>query len=245
MMSCVLLAIASLLTGSSAHAEAITEYVHITATQISDSTLKQAVGVLTLTGRTRADTSIALYEKFQGRFRRVPDLDLDLYPPVSLCGNADEFGGRVVGYRYIVTAVQSGWAEIVYDPAGDRRGWLKRSDVTDDFYAEWLLLDDRWDVQNDYVDILWLSPDGTREIYDGPSARSRKKLVSREDVGLGTGRLRVLDARSGYLQVGQVADPSGQGNVGVEKADILPLGWVPLRDRKGRLSVWFYCFDVD
>lgn len=180
------------------------------AEDVSPQALADAVGFLALSPGEVSTRTVLTYRRHG--------------PGFTVLGALDLHDARYAGRPFLVLAREGGFARIVTNPATGGAVWvdidgLRRSSWT----TTLAMLEDLSDVQ-DRIDIFSLAPASVRRVCPAPGLMEACPSYGKDELG----PLRILAQRGDYIQIGREAP---QGTLPP------PVGWVPIHDEGGRLSL--------
>ncbi len=215
------------------------ETYQVKAADISDPVLRTMIGIATLSvgiGPDGKEASLQSYDQDGDRFTPGAALQLDRTHPISrfqIGIDAVVDRSRALVRRYPALARKGMYVEVALDPAAHAKAWLRRT-PDGDFPNSVVLLDfgdaDSWRCYQ--LDLFFLT-----------GARPRK-LFEKPDKGAAATYLSPLPGGANHLDA-DVVPLKRQGNyLSISALRSLddprdPIGWVELKDAKGRLTVWF------
>lgn len=198
------------------------EAVTVSTASIAPAALRGAVGVLTLSLRGPAPSTIDGYvDAALTGPRSVP---LSAWVPVTRapgCFKTHTFDGS----RFIVTARSGEWVRVVPDSTQEEGLWLDLKMLARDFsthYAAWESVRPGFGVNPELLR-------GPPAAYAGPDRKARRLAWPP-----GIGNYRVLEQRGDFFELGYWPGPEGK---------IVSAGWVRLRDAQGFLQLWPWYYD--
>ncbi len=237
-----------------------TEEYSVAFEEIAPSVLRDAMGVLTVTGMSaagiggqepgfrehRPGSPLPAVGGWTSARQTTPLSNFGIFHP-SRHGR-DDPDYQVQAFRYPITDARERYLEIVVDPRVDRRIWVERSELGDQFRTRIDMLEDlavacreRSDL---HVNISSFTTSGRRKVYVAPrrdaessvlDCRNPPRLARRSH---GEGLFKALDVRGEFVQVGWAAY-AGAGGAGMPE----PIGWVRLRANSGELLLWIEQID--
>lgn len=203
--------------------------------EVSDRVLKDAIGVLSITSRTGDIYELRTERRIDGGFEPATPLNIgNETTPVSHFGfHPPQRSAH--GHRYPVVDTAEEHLEIAYEVPYNKRIWVSLQNLEEDFFVK-LTMFDSIDVPSPfYVDIFFSSEYKKRTVFEEPKDDAKNRVL---DIGqYGRSLIRVTDARHGFLKI-------GMGSLDYPEESIIPLGWIKLRDDKGRLAIWINMIDI-
>ena len=242
-----------------ARADAPWERYHVTYGRELRASLKDAVGVLTISSRD-ADTVPVLtaYERLGVKPRFVPpntlveSPDTGGYPlnprrlgvlnatiPVSNFDYVVPMSPlSVSGYRYPIVGRRDRFVQIVYNPIENWRGWVSLDSLEMSFNTEVVIFDSMTlfkpnETPRYFLDLFQLTPDEKCKLYEGPRLDTTFTVLARP--GRSTPLLVPLEVRNGFVRVGEYQ---------IEPPRVTPLGWVRIRDEEDVPLIWIIYIDT-
>jgi hypothetical protein len=219
--------------------QAADERYEVPAKEISDYVLQSMIGIVTVSvgvGGDDQEQTPPLYDNDGDRFTMSGRILLRGTRPVSafrVGTDAIVNRSRAVVRRYPMLARKGAYVKAALEPSGRRTGWLRRTpegafpnsvDVVD--------LDDAGSFRCYQLDLLYLAGAGQRKLFEKPDKAAAFTLVAVKPGAAGAldGDLVPLQRKGNFLEIAAVRglDDPRTG-----------IGWVELKDAKGRLTVWF------
>jgi hypothetical protein len=234
-----------------AAAEAPFEEYHVSRSSISAPILRNAIGVLTITSGVKRGKQLRAYRKNHQAWLFDHTIHAIDTKPVSNFGYhsqpvAEETGSErlaldviqggnsnshavpadddISSYRFPILKKSGQFLEIAIDSVKDSRVWVSTGDLAQGFLFEENYFSDLTHLKEFLVDPFFGTRGITRRIYKKPDLSAEASELSR-------GLFKVLGERNGFIQLGQ--------DVGTEDEEkIEPVGWIPIRDADGLLTIW-------
>ncbi len=181
------------------------------AEPVSPQALADAVGFLAVSSGEASAAAILTYRRHGAGFTPLGVLDLR--------------DARFAEGRFLVLAREGDFTRIVTHPASGGGIWVDLDGLRRSSWTTTLtLLEDLSGVQ-ERIDIFSLFPAHARPACPAPGRMEVCPAFARTDLG----PLRILAQRGDYIQVGRETEDGLPAS---------PVGWVPIHDDAGRLSVW-------
>jgi hypothetical protein len=242
-----------------ARADTPLESYHVTYGREIRASLKDAVGVLTISSRD-ADTVPVLtaYERLGVKPRFVPPNTLvespdtggyALHPrrlgvlnatiPVSNFDYVVPISPlSVSGYRYPIVERHDRFVQIVYNPIENRRGWVSLDSLNKGFHTEVVVFDSMalfkpGETPRYFLDLFQLIPDRKCRLYEAPRLDTAFTIFAQPERE--TPLLVPIEVRNGFVRVGKYQ---------TEPPKVTPLGWVRIRDDEGVPLIWIIYIDT-
>ena len=178
------------------------------AEAVSPRALTEAVGFLALSPGEASTTTVLTFRRHGAGFTPMGGLDLR--------------EGRYPGRRFLVLANEGDFARIVTHPATGGAVWVDLGGLRRSSWTAELALLDGLPGASGRIDLFALYPAAARPVCPAPGVMEACPSYGKDELG----PLRVLAQRGDYIQVAR------------EEPSAPPVGWAPLHDAQGRLSVW-------
>lgn len=195
------------------------ETLRVSSSALAPATLREAVGVLSLFPQPDAQEALQTYRPRQQGYAPLRSLDVAALVPLSELRDGVQAPTR----RYLVTGLDGDMARVVTNPVTGGALWLDLAELRrSSWSAELVRLDDL--AQRRFLlDPFLLWPSETRPVCPAPGLMGDCRALGRG------GLLAPIEQRGDYVRV---AVPSPDGS------PAKTLGWVPVHDDDGRLSLW-------
>jgi hypothetical protein len=212
-----------------ARADGPNEIYRVTRSSVSAAVLREAIGVLTISSGMNGDRTFHTYRKRGEFFVPYRRLDADKTVPVSsLDTRTNDPDNGIPSFRYPITKHEYGYVEIVVDPIADKRLWVNMPEIRKTFQiaADYFARLDR--MQGSLIDPFFGNANAKRRVFMSPD-------LSAESTEISGDAYTVREERDGFLllvPLGGMDDPPAQ-----------PVGWLPIRDADGLLTLWLIFVD--
>jgi hypothetical protein len=231
---------------SQGYSDAPVETYFLGVTQIPDNVLRETKAVLTVNiidpkayaeyynqPNVKQTPYIAVYKKEGNSFKKMGVLEkAQIKTPTG-----GEYGPKT-WYRLPVTNSKGEYFEIIYDIFGNKKLWVNFSELKSSLSGEKPILD--WfatqpSTEPVSVDIFFLTRNKEIRVFASPTPGSPSQALTPQSEILRTNE--VYDDRAFQI----IERKNGFGHLGVNQGCDRParsIGWIRLRDEKGRLLVW-------
>jgi hypothetical protein len=231
---------------SQGYSDAPVETYFLERTQIPDNVLREMKAVLTVRiidpkayaeyysqPNMKQAPYITVYKKTGNSFKKMGILEkAQIKTPT---GGEDR---PSTWYRFPVTNSKGEYFEIIYDILGNKKCWVNFSELKSLLSGEKPVLD--WFTTQPSsepisVDIFFLTRNKEIRVYTSPTSGSPSQALTPQSEILRTNE--VYDDRAFQI----IERKNGFGHLGVNQGCDRParsIGWIRLRDEKGRLLVW-------
>lgn len=220
-------------------ADGVSVRFHVPADRIARTVLVDAIGLCRLKGMKEKDT-LATYVMSTGAFRKSGAVRIHELIPLSSFGYQPREPGWI-DYSFPITRIHKEFIEIVLDPERDNRAWIKKTVETGTVFTE--IIDfNNLELPKCCVDVFFLSREPDLVAYARPMREGKSTPITPKFYPVGRrrkwqeNRYIALDMADGFLKIGLLT-PTSEAVMLDPKID--PIGWIPMRDKEGRLSVWF------
>lgn len=219
--------------------QAADERYEVPANEISDYVLQSMIGIVTVSvgaGAGDQEQTPPIYDNDGNRFTQSGRILLRGTRPLSVFRvgtDAIVNRSRAVVRRYPMLARQGAYVKAALEPSGRRTGWLRRTpegafpnsvDVMD--------LNDAGSFRCYQLDLDYLAGAAPRKLFEKPDKAAAFTLIAGKPGAAGAldGDVVPLQRKGNFLEIAAVRglDDPRTG-----------IGWVELKDAKGRLTVWF------
>jgi hypothetical protein len=214
---------------ASAKADEPFESYRVMRSSVAVAVLRDAIGVLTIDSGSNGGRELQTYRK-RGEFW-VPYRRLDAGKTVPI----SDFGYQpvdpeklIANFRYPITKHEFGYVEIVLDPVADKRLWVNSAEVGKTFYVKAEYFAHLGRMQGTLIDPFFGGSYSKRRVFMIPD-------LSAESLEITDGAYSVREERNGFLLLvpfGSMDDPPAE-----------PVGWLPIRDADGLLTIWLILVD--
>lgn len=214
-----------------AHADGAGEVYRFNRAQISDEALRGAVGILTLWSQDGSTRPLATFRPTTAGFSPLGTVEPERLQPLSVVGTGQDFEEGAFGSRkFIVTAASGTMVRVVSNPETGGGLWLDLEETRKSSWTAVFLEFAALSPSAGHVDPFRLWKGESRPFCPAPGAMDECTQRPRLPPDL----LWVKEQRGDYvlIQAG-----SRDGNPPSE------LGWIPLHDAEGLLTVWFVYID--
>jgi hypothetical protein len=233
-LPCLALCLVSLLSFHPAIAELPSETCYLGWKEIAPTVLRDAIGAVSVWRGQVEDAvptgswMLATFERKGGNsFASGPKVPVEQTRPVS---GWDSEGQALRQYPVVQRAGL--FVLAVLDARSDRRAWLrieKKQRSID--YLRYAGLTEPEAYRDQTIELFRLAR-GLRRLYSRPMLGAPYKVLSetpgsRNYVG---DDLKVVAVRGNFAQVAKILGPDKLSE---------PLGWVEIRDREGRITIWY------
>lgn len=209
------------------------EEYYLSRNEIAPTVLREAIGAVSVWRGLAAGRlpdgpwMLATFEHKGHAFTTGPRVAVKQTRPVS----GWDFLGKALR-QYPVVQRSGLFVLAVLDSRSDQRAWLRveKAPRTID-YLHYAAVGDPEAYTGQAIDLFHFSS-GARRIYVQPRLDAPFRIVSKEPGGQGflAEDLKVVKVQGNFAQVAKV--------MGVDQLS-KPLGWVEIRDREGRLTIWY------
>ncbi|HQN10233.1 MAG TPA: hypothetical protein PLL76_23410 [Thermoanaerobaculia bacterium] len=223
-----------------AFADGPAEHYHVTPSEIPTAVLRDTVGALTLftcphgtdvSQCNPGDQGLTLLAAPNRRSARPVAQRLRSTVPISSNGYDHEvFTRAVLEWRFPVVAVRASFVCIVYDVPRDLRAWLYLPHAIAGergFFTSFDRLLASRTKQRFFLDPLFLRGGAPAQLYSSASREHPTSLISEQDE-----ILIPVAYRNGFVLVRSATARDS------DSASPSVLGWLPVRDERGRLLLW-------
>jgi hypothetical protein len=203
---------------------------NIRSTKISEQVLKDSIGVLTVSPMAGGGPNIKVYRHSDDKFVFWKSLSV-LQQTKAVSGfecRPDRYPQNSFTCHFPLVAQIDNFFLIVINPETNRRAWINRKEAEKDWSIDITFFEaSHPKCCEDLVDIFFFTESDKRNLYQHPSPDSPFKVIGREAATC----VVLKTFRNGFVQLAHIGDKS------TNKPE-RSLGWVRLRDDKGRLTVW-------
>ncbi|MBI3298195.1 MAG: hypothetical protein HYZ75_08530 [Elusimicrobia bacterium] len=204
-----------------AWADAPGESYQVVASAVSESVLREAKAILTL-APTRSTTSVVgTYRRAYSGFAPLGAMDIGGLTPIS---------GSGVHKRFLVSELDGPKARLVTNPYSGGGVWVDLDELRNSSWSVSAVPLDAVSSATLRLDPFFLWGGQSRPVCPAPGMMEACASLRRGATSL----LRVVEQRGDYIKV--VGDSD-------REAPAVPLGWLPIHDAAGKLSVWFIHVD--
>jgi hypothetical protein len=219
--------------------QAVDESYQVPAREISDDLLRRMIGIATISVGVTAggqEQAPAIYDHDGDRFIASGNLPLRGTRPISVYRVGTDpivNRSRAVARRYPVLERKGMYVEVALDPSGRRTAWLRRTpegafpDSVDD-----VDFNDAGSFRCYQLDLYYLAGGAPRRLFEKPDPAAPATTLSPRPGAPGFlgGDVVPLQRRGNFLEIAALRglDDPRTG-----------IGWVELKDARGRLTVWF------
>jgi hypothetical protein len=162
------------------------------------------------------------------------------FVPVGELRTADTFPVGTGGYggwvRYLVTAQDGKYFQVIVDPYAGRRTWLDLDETKSDYAIVFANLEGRQHPVEEEIDVFLLAE--KTKLYAAPRSRARATMLREE-----RSQDRVyypIAFKGAYVQIGLRTEDPMAGTI-----DGGPVGWIRARDDQGRLAFHLFMYTWD
>lgn len=141
-----------------------------------------------------------------------------------------------IGMRIPIVDRDRDYIKIVSDARNNSRIWIRLPEVAQLGFATtahpfWLTgtAYSKQDTEGEPVDIFLLNENGKRKLYQSPSLDAWAKEISADSKLFNEQLPMIIKQRNGFAQIGVYRNSDGK---------LVSIGWIKLRDSKGRMTVW-------
>ena len=213
-------------------ADAPYELYSVPKSSISIVVLRDSIGVLTLSSDVKGGKDIPTYKVSGSSFtsdailkalETVPVSNFDYHPPDD---------PKLIGsYRYPILKKTGTYLLIVVDPVKATRVWVNVAELGNAFILRQTYFNDLAHLGELYVDPFFGEVDVSRPIYKTPSLATETGTIPK-------GSYKVKAEKNGFVEL-LVEEWSEQS----EHPELRTVGWIPIRDAAGLLTIWVVLYD--
>jgi hypothetical protein len=216
---------------AAATADAPYEHWWVSRSAIADGVLTGAVAVVNLPWGFPA-YSLSTFTRSDSAFTAASAADPGDWTPLSSFGYHSDRPLRLRDgvYRFPVVEIADTLICVVTDPPTAATTWIRRPPDSGSWSFGLVRFDSLAGCRG-WLDPFTLSGFGAVTVYEDADG-SRHRLIPKDEL---PGPLRAVEQRGNYVRVIAVID---RGDWTEER----PLGWLRVRDSRGRLLLWLYDF---
>jgi hypothetical protein len=215
------------------------ESYQVPARELSDDLLRRMIGIATISVGVAAgdqEQTPAIYDNDGDRFTASGNILLRGTRPISVYRVGTDpivNRSRAVVRRYAVLERKGMYVEVALDPSGRRTAWLRRTpEGAFPNSVDYVDFNDAGSFRCYQLDLYYLAGGGPRKLFEKPDPAAPSTILSPRPgtPGFLDGDVVPLQRRGNFLEIAALRglDDPRTG-----------IGWVELKDAKGRLTVWF------
>jgi len=219
--------------------QAVDESYQVPARELSDDLLRRMIGIATVSVGVAAgdrEQAPAIYDNDGDRFTASGNLRLRGTRPISVYRVGTDpivNRSRAVARRYPVLERKGMYVEVALDPGGRRTAWLRRTpEGAFPDSVDYVDFNDAGSFRCYQLDLYYLAGGAPRKLFEKPNPAAPSATLSPRPGAPGFlgGDVVPLQRRGNFLEIAALRglDDPRTG-----------IGWVELKDAKGRLTVWF------
>jgi hypothetical protein len=219
--------------------QAAGESYEVPASEISDYVLQSMIGIATVSTGIGADgqeQAPPIYDNDGDRFTMSGRIQLRGTRPVSVFRvgtDAIVNRSRAVVRRYPMLARKGVYLKAALEPSGRRTGWLRRTpEGAFPNSVDFVDFNDAGSFRCYQLDLYYLAGAAQRKLFEKPDKTAAFTTIAGKAGAAGAldGDIVPLQRKGNFLEIAGVRglDDPRTG-----------IGWVELKDAKGRLTVWF------
>ncbi len=219
--------------------QAVDESYQVPARELSDDLRRRMIGIATVSVGVAAggqEQTPAIYDNDGDRFTASGNILLRGTRPVSVYRVGTDpivNRSRAVARRYPVLERKGMYVEVALDPGGRRTAWLRRTpEGAFPNSVDYVDFDDAGSFRCYQLDLYYLAGGAPRQLFEKPNPAAPSTTLSPTPgtPGFLGGDVVPLQRQGNFLEIAALhgLDDPRTG-----------IGWVELRDAKGRLTVWF------
>ena len=219
--------------------KAVDESYQVPARELSDDLLRRMIGIATVSVGVAAgdqEQTPAIYDNDGDRFTASGNLRLRGTRPISVYRVGTDpivNRSRAVARRYPVLERKGMYVEVALDPSGRRTAWLRRTpEGAFPNSVDYVDFNDAGSFRCYQLDLYYLAGGAPRKLFEKPNPAAPSATLSPRPGAPGFlgGDVVPLQRRGNFLEIAALRglDDPRTG-----------IGWVELKDAKGRLTVWF------
>jgi hypothetical protein len=218
---------------------AVDESYQVPARDLSDDLLRRMIGIATISVGVAAggvEQTPAIYDNDGDRFTASGNILLRGTRPISVYRVGTDpivNRSRAAVRRYPVLERKGMYVEVALDPSGRRTAWLRRTpEGAFPNSVDYVDFNDAGSFRCYQLDLYYLAGGGPRKLFEKPDPAAPSAILSSRPgtPGFLDGDVVPLQRRGNFLEIAALRglDDPRTG-----------IGWVELKDAKGRLTVWF------
>ncbi|HEY6322054.1 MAG TPA: hypothetical protein VJA16_10900 [Thermoanaerobaculia bacterium] len=219
--------------------QAVDESYQVPARELSDDLLRRMIGIATISVGVAAgaqEQAPAIYDNDGDRFTASGNILLRGTRPISVYRVGTDpivNRSRAVARRYPVLERKGMYVEVALDPSGRRTAWLRRTpEGAFPNSVDYVDFNDAGSFRCYQLDLYYLAGGAPRQLFEKPDPAALSTILSPKPGAPGFlgGDVVPLQRRGNFLEIAALRglDDPRTG-----------IGWVELKDAKGRLTVWF------
>jgi hypothetical protein len=219
--------------------KAADESYQVPGKELSDFVLRNMIGIATISVGIEAgdqEQTPSIYANDGDRFTPSGNILLRGTRPISVYRvgtDAIVDRSRAVVRRYPVLKRKGMYVEVALDPSGRRTEWLRRTpEGAFPNSIDYVDFNDAGSFRCYQLDLYYLTGNAPRKLFEkpDPAAPSTPLSAIPGAAGFLAGDLVPLQRKGNFLEIAVLRGLDDPRN---------GIGWVELKDAKGRLSVWF------
>lgn len=219
--------------------KAVDESYQVPARELSDDLLRRMIGIATISVGVAAgdqEQTPAIYDNDGDRFTASGNILLRGTRPISFYRVGTDpivNRSRAAVRRYAVLERKGAYLEVALDPSGRRTAWLRRTpEGAFPNSVDYVDFNDAGSFRCYQLDLYYLAGGGPRKLFEKPDPAAPSTILSPRPgtAGFLGGDVVALQRHGNFLEIAALRglDDPRTG-----------IGWVELKDAKGRLTVWF------
>jgi hypothetical protein len=219
--------------------KATDESYQVPGKELSDFVLRNMIGIATISVGVEAgdqEQTPAIYANDGDRFTPSGNILLRGTRPISVYRvgtDAIVNRSRAVVRRYPVLQRQGVYLKVALDPSGRRAEWLRRTpEGAFPNSVDYVDFNDAGSFRCYQLDLYYLTGNSPRKLFEKPDPAAPSTTLSATPGAAGflAGDLVPLQRKGNFLEVAALRGLDDPRN---------GIGWVEIKDAKGRLTVWF------
>jgi len=219
--------------------KAVDENYQVPPSEISDDLLRNMIGIAAISVGVAAgnqEQTPAIYDNDGDRFTPSANIPLRDTRPISVYHVGTDpivNRSRAVVRRYPVLKREGMYVKVALDPGGRHTAWLRRTpEGAFPNSVDYVDFNDAGSFRCYQLDLYYLTGGGPRKLFEKPDPAAPATVLSPRpgSPGFLGGDVVPLQRKGNFLEIAALRglDDPRTG-----------IGWVELKDAKGRLTVWF------
>jgi hypothetical protein len=219
--------------------KAVDESYQMPPSEISDDLLRTMIGIAAISVGVAAgnqEQTPAIYDNDGDRFTPSASISLHDTRPISVYRVGTDpivNRSRAVVRRYPVVKREGMYVKVALDPGGRHTAWVRRtSEGAFPNSVDYVDFNDAGSFRCYQLDLYYLTGGGPRKLFEKPEPAAPSTVLSPQPgtPGFLGGDVVPLQRKGNFLEIAvlrSLDDPR------------TGIGWVELKDAKGRMTVWF------